>query len=102
MKRSVADRAWFAAVASLGACQLCGSREALQVAHRDYGKGIGMKTSGAEATLLCAACHRELTDGTRYDRAEKRALMDRAIVNAHRELAHAGALAPKKMAPTGA
>lgn len=89
---SAEERHWFAAVRELDRCMLCGSAHGLQVAHRDYGKGTGMKTKPWETTLLCAECHRELTDGTAFDRAQKRALMDRAIVNAHSEMIAAGAL----------
>lgn len=80
-RHSAEERRWFALMREIGRCTLCGSREGLQVAHRDYGKGMGMKTKPWETTLLCDGCHRELTDGTQHTRDEKRALMDRAIVN---------------------
>lgn len=86
---SAADRAWFAAVASLENCVLCGMH-GVQIAHRDYGKGMGMKTRPWETAAICPACHRELTDGLAYSRAEKRALMDRAIVNTHDLLIQSG------------
>lgn len=88
---TASDRRWFAAVAEIGRCALCGTF-GVQVAHRDYGKGMGMKTAAWETAPLCPECHRELTDGTQYSRAEKRALMDRAIVNTHNTLAKAGKL----------
>lgn len=90
---TAADKRWFAAVASLAQCMLCRTLVGpFQVCHRDYGKGMGMKTRACETACLCAECHRELTDGTRYDRYTKRALMDRAIVNTHAALAQNGTL----------
>ena len=84
-------RRWFEAVASLQTCALCNAW-GVQVAHRDYGKGMGIKTDPWETAPLCPGCHRELTDGTQYTRAEKRALMDRAIVNTHSKLIRGGVL----------
>lgn len=88
---TAADRRWFQAVASLETCALCG-RYGVQVAHRDYGKGMGLKTKCCCTTPLCNECHRELTDGVKYNRDEKRALMDRAIVETHLRLYEAGKL----------
>lgn len=82
---TAAERRWFAAVASLESCVLCGAY-GVQVAHRDFGKGMGMKTKAWMTCPLCLACHQELTDGKKYTRDEKRALMDRAIVEAHDRL----------------
>lgn len=86
---TAADRRWFAAVASIPACVLCG-QHGVQVAHRDYGKGMGLKTKPYETAAICAGCHQELTDGTTFDRETKRALMDRAIVSTHTKLIDSG------------
>jgi hypothetical protein len=91
---TAADRRWFAAVASLETCALCGS-QGEQVAHRDYGKGMGLKTKAHMTAYLCGQCHRELTDGKEYDRAQKRAFMDHAIVETHSRLIDAGQLVLK-------
>lgn len=88
---TAADKRWFSAVASLETCSLCGS-QGEQVAHRDYGKGMGLKTKAHMTAYLCGQCHRELTDGKEYDRAQKRAFMDRAIVETHSRLIDAGQL----------
>lgn len=64
--------------------------DGIQVAHRDFGKGMGMKTKAWMTCPLCLACHQELTDGKKYNRDEKRALMDRAIVNTHDLLIQSG------------
>jgi transposase-like protein len=85
------ERRWFAAVAETEVCPLC-RRQGEQVSHRDYGKGMGLKTAPWMTTYLCSECHRELTDGKTYNRDEKRALMDRAIVETHDQLIRAGVL----------
>lgn len=86
------DRSWFAAVADTDRCDLCRGYGPLQVAHRDFGKGMGLKTQPCETAALCVPCHRELTDGTQYNRDQKRAFMDRAIVNAHLRMVGNGRL----------
>lgn len=88
---TAADRKWFAATASIELCALCGA-QGQQVCHRDYGKGMGLKTKAWMTTYLCGNCHRQLTDGKEYNRDQKRALMDRAIVNTHSRLIEAGKL----------
>lgn len=88
---TVQDRRWFAAVASLESCVLC-HRYGVQVAHRDYGKGMGLKTKPWMTAPLCPKCHAELTDGKQYSREEKRAFMDRAIVETHAMLIERGVL----------
>jgi len=86
-----AESKWFAAVATIEHCVLC-KRQGEQVAHRDYGKGMGQKTKPYMTARLCSKCHRELTDGKEYTREEKRAFMDRAIVDTHACLIEAGVL----------
>lgn len=76
------ERHWFEAVASTEVCPLC-RRAGQQVAHRDFGKGMGLKTEPYHTTLLCEECHRERTDGRSLSRDEKRADMDRSIVDTH-------------------
>jgi len=71
---------WLAAVASLETCQLCG-RYGVQVAHRNFGKGMGTKVPDHLTAALCPACHHEIDNGNSLSRDERRALMDRAIVN---------------------
>jgi hypothetical protein len=81
----------FEAVGEIELCVLCG-REAEQVAHRDYGKGMGLKTKACETARLCAKCHYDLGQGKDYSRDQRRALMDRAIVNTHTALIERGKL----------
>ena len=85
------DKRWFQAVAELEFCALCHAF-GVQVAHRDYGKGMGLKTSPWMVAPLCPKCHGELTDGKQYSRDEKRAFMDRAIVQTHDALIRSGKL----------
>lgn len=88
----IKSTAWLAAVRSIGRCVLCGSMDAIQAAHRDEGKGMGMKTHDHMTACLCASCHRSLGEGKGYTQSERRALMDRAIVRTHDELVRAGLL----------
>lgn len=92
---TAAEKRWFAAVANTERCDLCRGFGPLQVAHRDFGKGMGLKTQPCETAALCMTCHLELTDGTQYSRDEKRAFMDRAIVNAHLRMVRDGKLGVK-------
>lgn len=89
------ERRWFAAMASLERCQLC-KAPGQQVSHRDFGKGMGLKTPAYQTTYLCYDCHSALTDSKNFTRDEKRALMDRAIVNAYGHLIECGILVLKK------
>lgn len=88
-----AQRKYWDYVAQLP-CQLCGAR-GVQIAHRDYGKGMGQKTHWFDVAPLCDPCHDELTDGHEYSLDQKRALMDRAIVNTHERAMREGILEVK-------
>lgn len=74
------NRAWLEAVAQIPYCVLCGSTESLQVCHRNEGKGMGLKTPDVLTARLCQSCHHEIDNGNRLARDERRALMDKAIV----------------------
>lgn len=91
MAYSAEEKRWRDAVLSIGRCVLCGQTN-VQWCHRNYGKGMGLKTQPQETACLCADCHRQLDQGKDYTRDERRALMDRAIVNTHAELAKRGIL----------
>lgn len=88
---TAADRRWFAAVASLETCSLCG-RYGVQVAHRNEGRGMGQKSAAYMTAALCPEDHAEIDNGKHLDQAERRALMDRAIVITHARLISAGKL----------
>lgn len=83
--------AWRRAVADLGICVRCGAH-GVQAAHRDEGKGMGIKTSDALTAALCPTCHAELGEGKHLTRDERRREMDRAIVLTVERLAAAGRL----------
>jgi hypothetical protein len=88
---TAADRRWFAAVAGLEYCRLCGAA-GVQCAHRNEGKGMGLKTPAHMTAALCPSCHHEIDNGRTLDRSERRARMDRAIVLTHDALIRAGKL----------
>lgn len=83
------SRKWLMAVASLP-CVVCGVEGQTQAAHRDFGKGLGIKTDDALTASLCVTCHAELGHGSTYDRDQKRAIMDSAILKTVVQLARNG------------
>lgn len=84
------SRKWLAAVAQVEYCVLCG-RWGTQVAHRNEGKGMGLKADDCATAALCMACHTGIDNGnTPLSRAERRQLLDRAIVLTLIELARRG------------
>ncbi|AOZ52670.1 hypothetical protein BKX93_01640 [Chromobacterium vaccinii] len=88
---------WLAAVGSLKFCVLCGAY-GIQVAHRDEGKGMGMKSADALTAALCPGCHHELGNGNKLSRDERRAEMNRAIVLTLEKLAAGGLVIVNKEA----
>lgn len=90
-RHSAEERLWFAAVASLEYCVLCG-RFGVQVAHRNQGRGIGQKAPPWETAALCQQCHDGIDNGGDFTQDERRALMDMAIVRTHSALADRGVL----------
>ena len=88
---TAADRKWFEAVASLETCSLCGAF-GIQVAHRNQSRGLGQKSAAHNTAALCRHDHYEIDNGKNLSQAERRALMDRAIVNTHSRLIEAGKL----------
>ena len=88
------EKRWFAAVASLESCVLCGAF-GVQVAHSNRDRGMGQKAPPDLTAALCPACHHEIDNGHLRDQAQRRALMDRAIVLTHARLIRAGRLVLK-------
>lgn len=80
---------WLQAVRELEYCVLCGSY-GVQAAHRNEGKGAGMKTSDCLTAALCPECHNEIDQGKHMDRNERRATMNAAIVLTVEALVKAG------------
>lgn len=89
---AVRDGDWLTNVRSIPACVRCG-RFGVEAAHRDFGKGAGMKTDDVATAALCPQCHHELGNGNRLDRDTRRAEMDRWIVETLIQLARAGKVA---------
>lgn len=81
--------AWKAAVRSLECCVLCG-RYGVEVAHRNEGKGIGIKADDCMSAALCRACHNEIDNGRDMDRDQRRERLDRAILATIVQLARRG------------
>lgn len=82
---------WLEAVRNLDECVLCG-RQGVQAAHRNEGKGFGMKVSDCLTAALCPFCHAEIDQGMTMTRDQRRAEIDRAIVLTLERLAKAGKL----------
>lgn len=74
------SRAWREAVASLPACVRCGASRPLVAAHRNEGKGRGMKVDDCLTAGLCDPCHMEIDQGKDLTRDERRRELDRAIL----------------------
>ena len=81
------SEAWRRHVASLP-CVVCGA--AAQAAHRNEGKGMGLKTDDALTAALCPTHHAEIDQGKDMTREQRRAAIDRAIVLTLRALVRAG------------
>ncbi len=80
---------WLRAVASIP-CVFCGRDS--QAAHRNKGKGMGLKTDDCQTAALCPDCHHEIDNGKTMNREERRARMDEAIVLTITALARRGAI----------
>ncbi len=97
------SEAWKDAVRSLGYCVLCKAVCQPECAHRNEGKGKGMKTSDAACAALCSICHMVIDQGKNMTRDERRAELDRCIVLTHIALADRGILTiagqPQKPSP---
>ena len=71
-------------VASLP-CIACGLEGYTQAAHRNEGKGMGIKACDSQMMPLCVSCHRELDQGGKLDR-ETRRTIERAYVKTTRQI----------------
>lgn len=88
------SKKWLAAVAQIECCVLCG-RYGTQVAHRNEGKGMGLKVDDSLTAALCPQCHHNIDNGGSMNRIERRQEMDRAIILTIRELARRRLVAPR-------
>jgi len=61
-------------------------------AHRNQGKGMGLKVSDALVAPLCHRCHMELDQGKLLSRDERREMWDRAFIRGMQQLIETGQL----------
>jgi hypothetical protein len=61
-------------------CANCGSTYGVVAAHRNEGKGMGLKVSDALVAPLCFTCHSELDQGKDLSREERRDMWNRAYI----------------------
>lgn len=85
------ERSWFAAVASLEECVLCGAW-GVNVAHRNQGRGLSQKSPPWRTAALCPECHHAIDNGKDMTQDERRAAMTAAIEETHNRLAERGLL----------
>lgn len=76
-------------VASLD-CSACPAPGPSQAAHRNEGKGMGIKVSDALCAALCPTCHAELDQGKSMSKQERRDFWNRAYINTVKELIESG------------
>lgn len=94
MRSTFRSKKWVAAVGQIDQCVLCG-RWGTQVAHRNEGKGTGLKADDCATAALCVVCHNEIDNGKNLSRDERRQRMDRVIVLTVIKIAHLGLVVPK-------
>lgn len=87
---------WLRAVASLGYCTVCRTHTPTQAAHRNKGKGLGLKVHDCWTASICPSCHSELDQGASYTRDQRREIMDEAILVTIAILADRGIIAIAK------
>lgn len=86
------ERRWFAAVASLETCVLCG-RWGAQVSHSNMHRGMAQKSAAYFTAAICQQCHHEIDNGPNLTQLERRELHARAVNLTHAKLIEAGRLA---------
>ncbi|MEM8107184.1 hypothetical protein [Morganella morganii] len=85
------SKKWLQAVREIDCCVLCG-KYGVQAAHRNEGKGMGIKVDDCLTAALCEECHSRIDNGRDMTREERRSEMDKAIVLTIRKLANEGRL----------
>ena len=65
----------------------CGAMDGtVCAAHRNQGKGMGLKNSDALVASLCFTCHLELDNGAKLTKEERRELWNEAYVRTMQHL----------------
>lgn len=85
------EKRWFAAVGAIESCVLCG-KWGIQVSHSNRDRGLGQKAKPWLTAAICPEDHHAIDNGPDLTQAERRALMDRAIVLTHAKLIEKGLL----------
>lgn len=68
-------------------CQNCGVEDGtVCAAHRNEGKGIGLKVSDALVAALCHRCHYELDNGKSLSREARREIWNQAYIKTMKAL----------------
>lgn len=74
-------------------CGHCGAQDGTVVAaHRNEGKGMGVKVSDALIAPLCFTCHSALDQGKDLERDERRRMWDRAYIKGMQYMIEMGIL----------
>ena len=77
-------------------CGNCGVSDGTVVAaHRNEGKGMGLKVSDALVAPLCMHCHYELDQGKTLDRHLRREMWDKAYIRGIQYLLENNFLRPR-------
>lgn len=92
-QKTYRSKKWLAAVGSIDQCVLCGAW-GTQVAHRNEGKGMGIKVDDSATAALCIICHNSIDNGNQLSRDKRRQLMDRAIVLTVIQVTRSGLVVP--------
>lgn len=87
------SKRWLQAVASIP-CVICGAED-VQAAHRNEGKGMGMKVDDCLTAALCVAHHAEIDSGKNLSNEERRKALDIAILKTIVQLTRNGLIGPK-------
>ena len=85
---------WLKAVREIPVCVGCHRYLPIEAAHRNEGKGLGMKTDDCATAALCHECHHEIDNGKNLTREERRDLMNRYIVLTLIQLVRMGKVKP--------
>jgi hypothetical protein len=76
-------------------CGACDSFAGSQAAHENMNKGMGLKVSDARCAALCPICHRELDQGTKMTREERREFWKDAFITTILRMIERGVLVVK-------
>lgn len=87
---------WLVAVRSLKSCVMCEGTRDIEAAHRNYKKGLALKTDDCLTACLCQRCHFSIDNGYSMSKEERREAMDKAILLTYLALHFAGLIALDK------